>query len=315
MRHAYAAADAVQGFTLAAPRRAGALRGAQRLRHHRVMDFLAPSSPAAALPTRHDSPLQSTLQRLEAMRQARIAQLTGTASGASSADTSIAARLSARLGSLMTSERNVAYSQSLTQVADGALSTVSDTLQQMRDLAVQAGDGALSDADRRSLQKQYDALAKTVPAAIDGATFNGRQVFGRDAGTLTFQVGAGSGETLDITTPDLTRSSSIHGAVVRRLGSAAANAGTMDALDAAMKTIDDQRASLGAAGARLQSQADRLDLRVTRDSATYQRLTAPRTPAPGPWTVPSTTALDRELAQAQWRAALMARAGSLRSTA
>jgi len=119
----------------------------------------------------------------------------------------IADRMNAQVKGLAVAQRNANDGISLAQTAEGALSTVTDNLQRMRELAVQAANGSNSAADRKTLNDEYKQLSSETFRVLNGTAFNGQNLFsgigsGASAGigsdpanisaslTLTFQVGA-----------------------------------------------------------------------------------------------------------------------------
>lgn len=73
--------------------------------------------------------------------------------------------------------RNLNDGVSLLQTADGGLVTITDALQRMRELAVQAANGTLSASDRQSLQREVSQLVANVDQIGQQTTFNGEPVF------------------------------------------------------------------------------------------------------------------------------------------
>ena len=94
--------------------------------------------------------------------------------------------------SLEVAIRNANDGISLLQTAEGSLDEVSDMLQRMRELAVQASTGTLSAQQRQYLQTEAMALADQVDATLDNTAWNGRAVFGPEGleGGIEFQVGS-----------------------------------------------------------------------------------------------------------------------------
>ncbi|KMN77150.1 flagellin FliC [Chromobacterium alkanivorans] len=77
---------------------------------------------------------------------------------------------------------------SLAQTADGALNQLQSNTQQIQELAIQAGNGALSASNRQALQQQVDQLTQANSAIVQSTEFNGTQLLNSNAST-TFQVG------------------------------------------------------------------------------------------------------------------------------
>ncbi|MGR2678827.1 flagellin N-terminal helical domain-containing protein [Chromobacterium haemolyticum] len=77
---------------------------------------------------------------------------------------------------------------SLAQTADGALNQLQSNTQQIQELAIQAGNGALSASNRQALQQQVDQLTQANSAIVQSTEFNGTPLLNSNA-TTTFQVG------------------------------------------------------------------------------------------------------------------------------
>src|ERR671938_1413609 len=102
----------------------------------------------------------------------------------------IAERMNAQVRGMNVAIRNANDGISLSQTAEGALSKVGDSLQRMRELAVQARNATNSDSDKDSLNLEFQQLSSEIGRVLAGTSFNGKYILGADAGTLTFQVGA-----------------------------------------------------------------------------------------------------------------------------
>ena len=110
----------------------------------------------------------------------------------------ISSRMSSQINGLNQAARNANDGISLAQTAEGALGNVSDALQRMRDLAVQASNATNSASDRASLQKEVDQLAQQINTIAGQTSFNGVKLLDGTFNSQTFQVGANKGETIDI---------------------------------------------------------------------------------------------------------------------
>src|SRR5690606_7784616 len=94
--------------------------------------------------------------------------------------------------------RNAQDGISFVQTAEGALQEVHSILQRMRQLAVDAANVATTDG--KAQQAEVDELVKELEAIGQRTSFAGRAVFAdyTGANALTFHVGSGAGETLEI---------------------------------------------------------------------------------------------------------------------
>ncbi len=197
----------------------------------------------------------------------------------------IAERMNAQVRGMNVAIRNANDGISLAQTAEGALAKVGDNLQRMRELAVQARNATNSSADKDSLDKEFGELAKEIQRVLGGTTFNGKAILADAAGTQTFQVGANttSNDTIDVATPNLTTDNSI--TLVAGTDNTGASRGVIDNtadvtaigvvmtnIDAALDTINSQRAVLGAAQNRFDAVISNLQISVENQSAAKSRI-------------------------------------------
>ena len=118
----------------------------------------------------------------------------------------IATRMNAQTKGMAVALRNVSDASSLLQTADGALNEMTDIMQRMKDLATQSANGTNSDADRKSMQAEYNELGKELGNIMDNTSFAGEKLFSSDPTNSTakfndkvnFQIGATSAETLEL---------------------------------------------------------------------------------------------------------------------
>jgi len=198
----------------------------------------------------------------------------------------IATRMDAQVRGMTVAERNANDGISLSQTADGALGSVSDSLQRMRELAVQARNATNSNSDKDSLDKEFGELAKEVQRVLGGTTFNGKAILGSQAGSQTLQVGANttSNDTIDIVTTDLTQDSDITavagtdntGAGRASIGSAATAATlatVIGNIDKALDKVNSERAVQGATQSRFDAVVSNLQSNVENQTAARSRIT------------------------------------------
>ena len=177
----------------------------------------------------------------------------------------IAERMNTQVRGMNVAIRNANDGISLSQVADGALATVSDALQRMRELAVQAANGTNGTGDAANLDAEYQQLSLEITRLATQTKFNGKAVLDADAGTFTFQVGANAGETLDITTNAVT---TVAGDLTT-----AANANTaLAAIDAKLDVVNTDRATYGAAMSRFEFAISNLRIASENQSAARGRI-------------------------------------------
>ena len=92
--------------------------------------------------------------------------------GDDAAGAAIVNRMSSQIAGMNVAIRNAGDAISMSQVAEGALHEVSEILQRMRELAVQAANGSYSGADRVSLNQEIVSLKKELIRIGETTTFN-----------------------------------------------------------------------------------------------------------------------------------------------
>ncbi|WP_313170334.1 flagellin N-terminal helical domain-containing protein [Massilia oculi] len=174
----------------------------------------------------------------------------------------IASRLKAQTSGMTVAMRNTANSTSMLQTAEGALDEVSNMLIRMKDLATQAADASSTDDDKTAMQSEYDALGLELANVLKNTTFGGKTLLvgGTVDGSMTFQIGASSSETMEIDlSGDMSTLASDVSAVSANYSAAttgteltsSANA-TIGSLEDALASVNKVRSGLGAAANRLE---------------------------------------------------------------
>ena len=158
--------------------------------------------------------------------------------------------------------RNANDGINMLQTAEGAMVEVSNMLQRMRELAVQASNGTYSTTQRGYLQKEFSALSSQITSINTQTKWNGTAVL--SAATTKFQVGAMSGQTVSVIVSATTLVGLGISSATFTLSGATVASGITNAssaitkLDSALGTINAQRATLGAGINRLTYAADNL---------------------------------------------------------
>ncbi|CAM7440163.1 Phase 1-I flagellin [Citrobacter sedlakii] len=109
----------------------------------------------------------------------------------------IANRFTANIKGLTQASRNANDGISVAQTTEGALSEINNNLQRVRELTVQATNGTNSDSDLSSIQAEITQRLNEIDRVSGQTQFNGVKVLA-SKNTLTIQVGANDGETIDI---------------------------------------------------------------------------------------------------------------------
>jgi flagellin len=108
----------------------------------------------------------------------------------------IANRLTSQINGLGVAQRNANDGISIAQTAEGAMSTSTDILQRMRELALQSANGSNSSDDRAALQKEVGALQSELTRISETTSFGGQKLLNGTFSGKEFQVGANANETI-----------------------------------------------------------------------------------------------------------------------
>ncbi|MCL1090751.1 flagellin FliC [Shewanella profunda] len=162
----------------------------------------------------------------------------------------ISNRLNSQVRGLDVGMRNANDAISIAQIAEGAMQEQTNMLQRMRDLTIQAENGANSTDDLIALQSEINELALEITAIGDSTAFGNTKLLDGDfAGGKTFQVG--HQRTEDITISVAATNAATLAVNTLIIGTDTGRSTALVAIDAAIKTIDSQRANLGAKQNRL----------------------------------------------------------------
>ena len=212
----------------------------------------------------------------------------------------IANRFTSNINGLGVAARNANDGISLAQTAEGALGEINNNLQRIRDLTVQAQNSSNSASDIDSIQAEVNQRMEEVNRVTQQTDFNGIKVLntGTGSSSYSFQVGSKDNETIAI---NLTSSDSFNlynatGATFDTSGQTINGtarttkaegfdvlSGTVDAsgavdgspladIDAAIKSVDNQRSLLGASQNRFESTITNLNNTVNNLSAARSRI-------------------------------------------
>jgi len=110
----------------------------------------------------------------------------------------ISERFTTQIRGLNQAARNANDAISLSQTAEGALASVGDNLQRIRELAVQSANATNSTSDRAALQAEANQLISEVQRVGTQTEFNGNKLLDGSFTSKAFQVGANAGETISV---------------------------------------------------------------------------------------------------------------------
>jgi flagellin len=190
----------------------------------------------------------------------------------------ISNKMTSQIRGMTVAVRNANDGISLAQTAESAMGTMTETMQRMRDLAVQSSnDAAVTGSDREKLQTEFKQLNDELTRIISNTEFNGKKIInGSLASGAAIQVGANTASDNQITVTISNMSATIASVTGVSIGSGATASGALaaiDALDAAIKAIDTSRASLGAIQNRFTTTISNLQSSIENQSAARSRIT------------------------------------------
>ena len=240
---------------------------------------------------RNDRAMNTAMERLSTGQ--RINSASDDAAGLA-----IASRMTSQIRGLDTGIRNAADAISMISTADGALIEVTNMLQRMRELALQASNGTTTEADRNYLNAEYQNLVSEIERISVNTEWNGRTILDGSANatgdsTVAFQVGANGGQTVAVNFGNISQDSGSGATVFETFETS----GTMTAgafisaqttasaittataaitqIDAAITAVNSQRATFGAAMNQLTYAVDNLsNVRVNAEASRSRILDA-----------------------------------------
>jgi len=186
----------------------------------------------------------------------------------------ISERMRAQVRSLQQAQRNANDGISLVQTAEGALEEINGTLVRLRELAVQAATGTMSQNDRNTMDAEFQDLVDEIDRIATNASFNGTKLL-TGAASLSIRVGSGTNSTVDAiaisTTTVLASSLTLDTANIS--SSTGANSALTN-IDAAINQVSSVRGTFGAASNRLEASIRDLGASVENLAAAESRIRA-----------------------------------------
>ena len=178
--------------------------------------------------------------------------------------------------------RNASDGISLGQTAESALGQIGNNVQRIREIAVQAANGTISNSNRSQLQKEVDQLTQEISRTVATTNFNGTNLLS-GASTLTFQVGAdgAANNQVSLTTTNLALTGS---AGLFTFNATLTNTGTVDVttqaaasaalanLDTDISQVSTQRATFGSVQNRFEAVISNLQNYVENLQAARSRI-------------------------------------------
>lgn len=198
----------------------------------------------------------------------------------------ISDKMRAQIKGLDMAAKNAEDATSLIQSAEGSLTEVTNMVQRIRELAVQASNDTNTTEDRSKIAKEMVQLYEEIDAIAGRTEFNGKTLTtgAFSANGLHFQIGANDGQNLTLSIGAMKASAlnDTFGGDIRSVVSKAATgadsisgaswSGFLSAIDNALATVNDQRAKLGASQNRLEYTVKNLNVSSENLSAAKSRI-------------------------------------------
>ncbi|GEM01712.1 flagellin [Halolactibacillus halophilus] len=169
----------------------------------------------------------------------------------------ISERMRAQIRGLNQAARNAQDGVSLIQTAEGGLNESHAILQRMRELTVQAGNDTLTGSDRLKLQDEFDELINGLNDIGKSTEFNTQSLLDDSFKDKKLQIGANSGQFMEISINDMTSDSL--SLTDLSLSSHEEAGETLSVLDTAIESVSRERSRLGAMENRLGHTISNLD--------------------------------------------------------
>ncbi|VWB86702.1 flagellin [Burkholderia lata] len=128
----------------------------------------------------------------------------------------ISTRMQTQINGLNQGVSNANDGVSMIQTASSALSSLTNSLQRIRQLAVQASTGTMSSTDQAALQQEVAQQIQEVNRIASQTTYNGTNILNGNAGIVSFQVGANVGQTISLDLSQSMSAAKIGGGLVQK---------------------------------------------------------------------------------------------------
>lgn len=154
------------------------------------------------------------------------------------------------------SQRNASDGLAMLQIADSGGQQITDSLQRMRELAIQSANGTLNDRDRKAIQEEFAQLQQHISGVAESTTYNGKPLLTGGASSVSFQVSGSAGEGSTVSFANPTDFSGNLG--LGKVDSAASARTAIAGIDKAIESMMRMRSGMGATMNRLDSTVQNL---------------------------------------------------------
>ncbi|WP_209368431.1 flagellin [Priestia megaterium] len=185
----------------------------------------------------------------------------------------ISEKMRGQIRGLDQASRNSQDGISLIQTAEGALNETHDILQRMRELVVQAGNETNGADEKGAIQDEIEQLQTEITGISDRTEFNGKKLLDGNL-DMDLQIGANKTQTLNLKIDTALGATGLEvdASKVDVTSTTLTIDDQLDSLDAAIKTISEQRSYLGANQNRLEHTVNNLSTSSENLTASESRI-------------------------------------------
>ncbi|SLM63744.1 MULTISPECIES: flagellin N-terminal helical domain-containing protein [Dickeya] len=226
---------------------------------------------------------QSNLNKSQSSLQTAIERLSSGLAINSAKDNAAGAGISndmtAQIRGLTQASKNANDGISLVQTAEGNLNTINDNLQRIRELAVQAANDTNNTVNRDSIQTEINRRVDEINRVAASANFNGQALLDGSVNATGFNIQVGAGTTtndaISVGSSALINATTVGlgiGATATDVSTAAKATAVVQAVDTALKNINNAKANIGATLNRFQSTIDNLSNTINNLTTARSRI-------------------------------------------
>jgi flagellin len=184
----------------------------------------------------------------------------------------ISERLTAQVRGYNQAIRNAGDGISLAQTAEGGMDGITNSLQRMRELAVQAANYSNTTADRTAINAEFSQLKTEIDRVSQQTKFNTKSLLDGSFTSAAFQVGANSGETISVDTITNLGATALGLTAAVDVTTTANARSAISTIDTALNTVTTARANLGASINRFEQTISNLRVTVENLQASRSRI-------------------------------------------
>jgi flagellin len=169
----------------------------------------------------------------------------------------ISESMSSQIRGMAVGIRNANDGMSMAQTVESNLTEVTSALQRIRELAVQSSNGTYTTNDRMAYGKEVEQLKQEIGRILDRGQFNGKGLFSSSSpgwtSSISFQIGYGKDDKIEVNAIAVRSASAITNVSALSVSSLSAAQSAIAAVDAALKFVNETRATWGAVQSRFES--------------------------------------------------------------